>query len=133
MTALNESLPASHLDLLQTPGTAIFSTVTPSGAVQSTAVWYLLDDDGELKLSLSTARKKFRNLQTNPNATLFILDPTNPFRFVEVRATATVDADPAYAFRNKVGAHYGADVASFDAPDTVRVVVTLHPQRVNAQ
>jgi PPOX class probable F420-dependent enzyme len=133
MTALNESLPASHLDLLQAAGTAILSTVTPSGAVQSTAVWYLLDDDGELKVSLSTARKKFRNLQANSNATLFILDASNPFHFLEVRATATLTADPDYAFRNKVGAHYGADIASFDAPDAVRFVVTLHPQRVNAQ
>ncbi len=50
-----------------------------------------------------------------------------------MRATATIAADADDAFRNKVGAHYNADVASFDAPGTVRVVVTLHPHRVNAQ
>ena len=133
VTALNQTLPDSHLDLLQAPGTAIFSTITPTGAVQSTAVWYLLDDDGELRLSLSGARKKLRNLQANANATLFILDATNPFRFIEVRGTATLEADPDYSFRGKVGAHYGADVASFDAPGTLRYTVTLHPERVNAQ
>ncbi len=133
VTALNESLPSSHLDLLQAPGTAILSTITPTGAVQSTAVWYLLDDDGELRFSLSGARKKLRNLQANPNATLFILDTQNPFRFVEVRGTTKVEADADYSFRAKVGAHYGADVASFDAPGTLRYTVTLHPERVNAQ
>jgi PPOX class probable F420-dependent enzyme len=133
MTVLNEALPATHLDLLQAPGVAILSTVTPSGAVQSTAVWYFLDDDGELKVSLSTARKKFRNIEANPNATLFILDGKNPFRFLEVRATAALEPDTDFAFRNKVGAHYGTDVSTFDAPGDARFIVTLKPQRVNAQ
>jgi PPOX class probable F420-dependent enzyme len=124
--------PESHLDLLGAPGVGILSTVTPDGAVQSTAVWYLLDD-GTLKVSLSDQRKKYRNLVQNPNATLFLLDPQNAFRFIEVRATTTIEPDTDFSFRAKVGAHYGADLASFDTPDTKRFVVTLHPTRVNAQ
>jgi PPOX class probable F420-dependent enzyme len=124
--------PESHLDLLSAPGVAVLSTVTPAGAVQSTAVWYLLDD-GVLKVSLSDQRKKYRNLLGNPNATLFLLDPQNPFRFIEVRATATLEADTDFSFRAKVGAHYGADVASFDPPEAKRFIVTLHPTRINAQ
>ena len=126
------NLPESLLDLFTAPGTGILSTVTPSGEVQSTAIWYLYDE-GALKFSISDARKKLRNLQENPNATFFLIDPTNPFRFVEVRGTAVVVPDPDFSFRAKVGAHYNADVSSFDAPGALRFVVTLNPTRVNAQ
>ena len=125
------TLPESHRDLYESPGVATLTTVTPDGLLQSTAVWYLYDD-GQLKVSLSDARKKLRNLQANPAATLFFLDPANPFRTLEVRATATIEPDEDFAFRGKVGAHYGADVASFDQPGDKRFVVTLHPARVNA-
>jgi len=124
--------PESHLDLLSQPGIAIFSTLTPGGEIQSTALWYLLDD-GELKISISNARKKFRNLQQNPNANFFILDPANPFRFIEVRGTTSVELDEGFAFRAKVGAHYGTDLSNFDGADDVRYIVTLHPTRINAQ
>jgi PPOX class probable F420-dependent enzyme len=122
----------THGDLLGAPGIAILSTITPAGAIQSTALWYLVDG-GELKISLSDARKKLRNLQGNPNATFFLLDPANPFRFVEIRATVTIEPDTDFAFRSKVGAQYGADIASFDKPGDQRFVVTLHPTTVNAQ
>jgi PPOX class probable F420-dependent enzyme len=124
--------PDSHLDLLTQPGIAIFSTNTPGGDIQSTALWYLLDD-GALKISISGARKKFRNLQQNPNANFFILDPANPFRFIEVRGTATIELDEGFAFRAKVGAHYSTDLSNFDGPDDLRYIVTLQPTRINAQ
>ena len=126
------TLPESHKDLYDAPGVATLSTVTPDGLIQSTAVWYLLDDDGQLKVSLSDARRKLRNLQANPAATLFFLDPANPFRTLEVRARVTIEPDPDFSFRAKVGARYGADVAAFDQPGDKRYTVTLHPVRVNA-
>lgn len=127
------SYPESHLDLLAAPGVGILSTHTPNGLIQSTAIWYLLDDDGELKISVSSARKKSRNLQDDPTATFFLLDPANPYRFIEVRGTSTVTLDEGFAFRDKVSAKYGTDMATFDQPGDVRYVVTLTPDRVNAQ
>jgi PPOX class probable F420-dependent enzyme len=126
------SFPESALDLLNAPGTAMLSTKTPDGLIQTTAVWYLFDDD-QLKISIAGARKKLRNLQEDPAATVFLLDATNPFHFIEVRGKATLEADPEYAFRNKVGAKYGADMTTFDAPGTTRYTVTINPDRINAQ
>src|SRR5436189_4758655 len=88
------ALPATHADLLDAPNTAVLTTVNPDGQPQSTAVWYLVDDDGALKTSLVTTRQKFKNLQREPKATLFILDPANPFRAVEIRATSELTPDP---------------------------------------
>ncbi|MCU1389283.1 MAG: putative F420-dependent enzyme [Ilumatobacteraceae bacterium] len=126
------SYPDSVLDLLQAPGTAILSTRTPGGEIQSTALWYLLDE-GELKISLAGSRKKLRNLRDDPTVAFFLLDPTNPFHFVEVRGTATVSADPDYSFRDRVGVQYSTDLSGFDQPGEERFIVTIQPSTVNAQ
>lgn len=126
------SYPDSVSDLLQAPGSGVLSTHTPDGKIQSTAVWYLYDD-GELKISLSDARKKLRNLKADPTATFFLLDPTNPFHFLEVRGTATLAVDEGNAFLTKVGVQYSTDMSKFDGPDDTRYVATLVPERINSQ
>ncbi len=125
------SYPASHLDLLQAPGTAMLSTLTPSGAIQTTAVWYLLDGD-ELKFSLNASRKKTQHLLANPVVNVFFLDPQNPFRTLEVRGTASLTLDDTFELRDKVGKQYSADVASFDEPGAVRYAAVITPTRVVA-
>jgi PPOX class probable F420-dependent enzyme len=125
------SFPDTHLDLLDAPGTAVFSTIAPSGLIQSTAVWYLRRGDA-LAFSFSDARKKLRNLQADARATALVIDPTNAFRTVEVRGKVTVALDEGRAFMAEVGAHYGADLSAFDQPGDTRYVVTLQPERVVA-
>jgi PPOX class probable F420-dependent enzyme len=125
------SIPASHLDLVQTAGAAALSTTTADGLIQVTAVWFLLDDDGSLKVSLNEARQKTKNLRRNPAATLFFIDPANQFRTLEVRGTVEFADDHEYAFADRVGAKYGADLRTMDQPGEHRVVVTLEAQRIN--
>ena len=129
---MTTSLPETHRDLLDAPGVGILSTIAPSGQIQSTAIWFLVED-GQVKVSISSARKKLRNLQSNPVATFFLLDPANPFRFVEVRGEVTVEPDTDFSFRAKVSAKYGADIAQFDQPGDTRWTVTLQAATVNAQ
>ena len=88
MAGILDQVPESHRDLLQTPLTATLSTIDAKGRPQSTAVWYLVDDDGQLKGSITSDRQKFKNLRGNPNCDLFIIDSQNPFRALEVRAEA---------------------------------------------
>ena len=72
-----------------------------------------------------------KNLQANPACSLLILDPANPYRYVELRGDAQIAADPDYEFAKKVGAKYGgADLSEHDGPGDVRMVVTLVPKRV---
>jgi PPOX class probable F420-dependent enzyme len=126
------SYPESANDLLQAAGTGILSTRTPDGKIQSTAVWYLFED-GDLKISLSDARKKVRNLQADPTATFFLLDPTNQFHFLEIRGTASLAVDEGNEFLTRVGVQYGTDMSTFDGPDDTRYIATLVPERINAR
>ena len=122
-------IPDSHVDLLADPNTAVLTTVGPDGLPQSTAVWFLVDDDGVLKTSVLTSRQKYRNLRANPQATLFVIDPTNPFRTLEVRATVELSPDPDKALLPKFAARYSTPVEVLDQPGK-RVTVSLTPRRV---
>ena len=123
------TIPDSHRDLLAAPGVASLSTIGPSGRPQVTAIWYLLDGD-VVRTSLTKARQKYANLVATPKATLFVIDPTNPYRTIEVRADVTLEDDPDLAFMGRLVGHYGTDLESIRAPKDNRVVVTLTPARV---
>src|SRR5579871_2756990 len=101
--------PASHRDLLDAKSFAVLSTLAPSGHPQSTAVAFFHDDDGEVKLSLNTTRKKVRNLQRNPACNLFILDMAQPLRYLEIRANAEMVPDEGKVFAAKAGRKYDSD------------------------
>ncbi len=126
------TFPELHQDLLKVD-VATLATIGQDGYPQVTALWFLFDDDGLLKLSLNTARQKTKNLQAHSECTLFILDTANPYRTLEVRARAEITPDLDYAFAKKLGAKYGgADLSTRDRPGETRVVVTLQPIKVNA-
>jgi PPOX class probable F420-dependent enzyme len=124
------TFPESHRDLL-TSDVAMLATIGQDGYPQVTALWFLLDDDGEVKLSLNTSRKKVNNLRAHPECTLFILDRANPYRTIEIRARAELSPDEEYAFANKLGRKYSADLRAMDRPGQSRVVLTLRPVKVN--
>ena len=126
------TFPESHQDLLKAD-VAILATIGHDGYPQVTALWFLFDEnDATIKLSLNTTRQKVKNLQAHPECTFFILDTTNPYRTLEVRAQAQIAPDLDYAFARKLGAKYGGvDLSTNDRPGETRVVVSLQPIKVN--
>lgn len=123
-------IPASHRDLLDAQF-ATFATVGPDGRPQLSEVWFLADD-GELRVSLNTTRQKTKNLQRNPACTLFLLDLSVPYRYLEIRGDAEISPDDDYAVADRVGAKYDADLRTRDNPGENRVTVTIRPVRINA-
>lgn len=121
-------IPDSHKDLLGAQ-VGVLGTIGASGRPQLSATWFLAED-GAVKISLNTARQKVKNLRANPKASFMIIDPANPFKYVELRGEAEIAPDGDYAFADKVGAKYGADLRTMDKPGEVRVVVTIKPARV---
>ena len=125
-------VPQSHRDLLETH-TAILATQGPDGLPQVTAVAFYHDKADDLvKISLNDTRQKTKNLRRDPRATLFILDPDNRLRTLEIRAEAELIADPELEFCRTAGAKYNADFHRHDRPGETRSQVVLHPIKVNA-
>src|SRR3954467_4509541 len=122
-------IPESHAEFFAAPNTAILTTVGKDGLPQSTAVWYLVDD-GVLKTSILTSRQKYKNLARHPKASLFVLDPTNPYRSVEVRATVELTPDPDKTLLPKFAAHYGVPVEVLEQSGDDRAIATFSPVRV---
>ncbi|MDR7289019.1 hypothetical protein J2S38_002082 [Mycolicibacterium senegalense] len=86
-----------------------------------------------VQISLLRARQKYRNVSAHPYATLFIIDPQNPFRTLEIRGTVTVCEDTGLTLFEKVFRHYGQDPTASAAPTEGRVAITLTPTHVVAQ
>ena len=124
------TFPDTHRALLDAP-VATLATMGGDGLPQLTEVWFL-HDDGELKTSLNTSRLKTRNLQKRPECALLILDLEDPRRYLTVRGRAEIEPDDDYAFANKLGAKYGADLKVHDGRGDSRVVVTIVPSNVYA-
>jgi PPOX class probable F420-dependent enzyme len=124
------TIPKTHQDLLQAD-VAMLATIGGDGFPQVTALWFLWDE-GAVKISLNTTRQKVKNLQMHPECSFFVLDIANPYRTLEIRARAEITPDTGYTFAKKVSAKYGGvDFAAIDRPGESRVVVTLHPVKVN--
>ena len=112
---------------------AILSTHGADGFPQVTATWFLFDrDDGTLKLWLSTARQKTKNMERDAQCTLLILDPASTQRTLEVRGRVEIADDSARAYVDKLASKYGEFVRNIgDQPPHHRVLVTMRPSKIN--
>jgi len=81
-----DTIPASHLDLLQQPIVVVLSTIMPNGQPQVNCVWCLYDG-AYLRLFTWRGTQKERNLRQRPLATILAIDPRNPYRYLEIRGT----------------------------------------------
>ena len=126
---MTTTIPDSHRNLLDQP-VATLATLDGEGRPQLTEVWFLAED-GQVKFSLNTSRQKVRNLEHRPACSVLLLDLANPYRYVEIRGDAVLEPDDDYAFADRVGAKYGADLRGNDQPGDRRVVVTVRPVRVH--
>lgn len=123
-------IPDTHRDLLDAD-VATLATIGSDGRPQVSEVWFLSEDD-TVRISLHTSRQKTKNLKRNPACSVFLLDLTNPYRYLEIRGDAELAQDDDYSFADKVSAKYRADLRTMDGSDLSRVVVTVRPSRINA-
>ena len=126
-------IPESHADLLEALTVANIATVGPNGEPQVNPVWFEWDGD-TINLSQNDAKQKFKNLQANPKVAVSILDPENPYRYLEVRGTVTdfID-DTDYAFINRQAQRYTKE-ETFGGlqPGERRIIVKIKPEHTSA-
>jgi PPOX class probable F420-dependent enzyme len=82
------AIPEQYRDLFTKKAFAHVATVGEGNTPQSTPVW--VDYDGtHIRINTARGRVKDKNLQANPKVALSILDPDNPYRYVQVRGRVT--------------------------------------------
>jgi PPOX class probable F420-dependent enzyme len=77
-------IPASHLDLIDGPFTAVLSTIMPDGQPQTTPVWCNRRGDFVF-INVMKGFRKEKNMRANPRVSLLIYDPQNPLHNIEIR------------------------------------------------
>ncbi|MFT4235488.1 MAG: PPOX class F420-dependent oxidoreductase [Microbacterium sp.] len=133
MTRPDEIIPAKYRHLLDLPLYGHLGTIRPNDTVQVNPMWFAFDGE-HIKFTHTAKRQKFRNLQHNASMALSIIDPDNPFRYLEVRGRL-VDAvpDPTGAFFVELQNRYG-NPSTTPPPDAAdRVVLVMSVEHATKQ
>jgi PPOX class probable F420-dependent enzyme len=120
-------IPSDYAHLLEQPNYGHLGTIRPDGTVQVNPMWFDLIE-GTLRFTHTTKRAKFRNLQHNPAMSLSVIDPENPFHYLELRGKLVeVIPDPEGEFYVHLGKRYGNpdQVAPADKADRVILVMSI--------
>lgn len=121
-------VPESHTDILEKPAFASAATIGPDGGPQNNPVWFGWDGS-YIRFSQITTRQKYRNLNADPRVSFSILDPDDPYRYVEIRGVMIgIEDDPDLTFINSMAKKYlGLDTYPWHRPGDERVVMVIEP------
>jgi hypothetical protein len=75
---------------------------------------------------------KTKHLLVRSQCSMFLLDLTNPYRYMDVRGRARIEPDDDYAFADRVGAKYSSELRQHDGPGDRRVAITIEPLSIFA-
>lgn len=79
-------VPDSHRDLLEKPLCVTLATVSPQGKPYTAVVWRKFDGQ-HIWVVTDINTRKYKNLLENKAVSVVTLDPSNPYRYIEVRGT----------------------------------------------
>jgi len=123
------SIPDNYLDLLQEKKAfANLATVRADGSPQVTPVW--VDYNGGLiRFNTAKGRVKARILKPGSPIALAIMDPDNPYRYIQIRGRVRrIVEQGADAHIDSLAKKYlGKDQYPFRQPGEVRLMYEIEP------
>ena len=127
-----QAIPDKYRDLFTKRAFASLATLMPDGSPQVTPVW--CDHEGDLVIvNTAKGRQKDKNMRRDPRVALAIIDPENPYRYLEIRGrVAEITEQGADAHIDKMAKKYlGADKYPYRQSGEVRVMFKIQPERVS--
>ena len=128
---MHSRIPPSHVDLLTTGIVGHLTTIRPDGALAPSIVW--IDFDGEHILTSSPIDSaKSRHVRAHPNVALSVVDPTNVWRYLQVRGhVSAIRPDDGLVFIDAMARRYlGHD---YSDRDELREVFEITVDHVRAR
>ena len=127
-----ETIPDTFSDLMgQKKAFANLATVMPDGTPQVTPVWFDYQN-GTIRVNTAKGRVKARNMKEGAPVALSIVDPDNPYRYVQVRGVVrratTQGADSHIDVLAKK--YLGKDNYPWKQPGEERLMVEIEPTSV---
>jgi hypothetical protein len=126
------AIPDKYRDLFQKPAFGILATLMPDGQPQVTPVW--VDwQDGRVIVNSAKGRQKDKNIERDRRVTITLIDPENPYRYVEIRGRVDeITKKDADTHIDKMAKKYlGKDKYPFRQPGEERVMYKITPQHVS--
>jgi PPOX class probable F420-dependent enzyme len=122
-------IPEKFRDLFNKKAFASLTTIMPDGSPQTTPVW--CDSDGEhVIFNSAKGRQKDRNVRRDPRVAMAIIDPDNPYRYLEIRGKVVeITEQGADTHIDKMAKKYlDKDKYPFRQPGEVRVMYKIRPE-----
>ena len=128
MAALTEKARA----FLEQPFVGEVTTLRDDGSPHTTVVWVDVDTD-EVIFNTAVGRAKERHLRKDPRASLIVVDPQDPYKWVAVSGRAELTTEGADAEIDKLAKKYlGKDEYPWRNPEEERINVRIRPKHVEA-
>ena len=126
-------VPKEYEDLFQKKAFANLVTLMPDGSPQVTPVW--CDWDGEhVIVNSALSRRKDKNMRRDPRVALSLLDPDNPYRYLEIRGRVVeITREGAADHIDKMAKKYlDQDKYPYSQPGEIRVLFKIRPEAYSA-
>jgi PPOX class probable F420-dependent enzyme len=129
---MSEAIPEKYRDLFNKRAFASLGTLMPDGRPQVTPVWVDVEGDRVL-VNSAKGRQKDRNLRRDPRVALAIVDPDNPYRYLEIRGRVVeITEEGADAHIDKMAKKYlDVDKYPYRQPGEVRVLYKIQPEHTS--
>ena len=119
-------VPDEFLHYLETPLFAHLGTVRPDGSPQVNPMWFSWDGEF-IRFTTTTKRQKYRNVQHDKRVSISILDPDDPYLYLEVRGEVVdIQPDPEGTFYVELSERY-SDPRPAPPDSPTRVIITVRP------
>jgi PPOX class probable F420-dependent enzyme len=126
------TLPDLAKKLIDSHVFATLCTTNPDGAPQSSVIWLKREGD-EVVFSTIQGRRKTKNIQRDSRVSVSFFDPANPYSYVEVRGTVSLDEAGGPELIQELSQLYTGHPYSEQDPSSVRLVCRITPTKVIAR
>lgn len=127
------AIPDKYADLLNKTAFGNLGTLMPDGRPQVTPVWVDYDA-GFVRFNSARGRQKDLNVRRDPRVSVSLMDPENPYRYLEIRGRVVeITEKGADEHIDKLAKKYlGKDKYPFRQPGEVRVMYKIAPEHVSS-
>lgn len=128
-------IPESYSDLIkdETKAFGCLATLMKDGSPQLTPIWF--NTDGiYILINSAVGRVKDRNIRRDGRVALVIIDPQDPYRYIQVRGKVIeITTEGAMEHIDALAKKYrGLDKYPSRSPDEIRVSYRILPESVSA-
>jgi PPOX class probable F420-dependent enzyme len=129
---MSAKIPDDFMDLFEKKAFGSFTTLMSDGSPQTTPVWVDFVD-GKVLVNSARGRQKDKNVRRDPRVAITLIDPDNPYRYLEVRGRITeiTEKDADQSIDRLAKKYLDKDKYPFAQPGEKRVIYIIDPEHVS--